>query len=264
MSLDKFKLNGELVIVTGGAGLLGLEYCKAIQEIGGTPVALDIKPLDEVRKLYGKLIYLHCDITDLVQVNAVLSALQQSFPDKPIYGLVNNAALDPKVQGSQLSSQGNRLETVSLDTWNKELSVGLTGAFLCTQVFGAEMIKNKRGVIINVSSVLGLLAPNQTFYEQFNTTKPVGYTVVKHAIVGLTKHTATEWAKYGVRCNCIAPAGVFNGHSDEFTGALAKRIPLGRMADKKEYNSIVQFLLTDASSYMTGSVVSIDGGFTAC
>ena len=267
------KLNGEIVIVTGGAGMLGRQYMKAIKEIGGLPVSLDLNISPEG-------ISLTCDITN---EDSLLNAYNQIRKTliPPIYGLINNAAIDPKFDQSAGETPKSRLEVFPLEQWNKELAVGLTGAFLCTKIFGAEMVRYGRGSIINISSVLGHVAPNQALYkkdqqlvdygkhglhlepqDEKQPVKPVTYSAIKHAIIGLTRYTATYWADKGVRCNAISPGGVFNGHSDDFVQRLSKYIPLGRMARKDEYNAAVQFLLTDASSFMTGSVLQIDGGQT--
>ena len=258
--LDKFQLNGAIVVITGGSGLLGLQYCQAIKEIGGIPISLDLKcpPKDS---------YYHimCDITQESQLEEALEEIHEVF-QKPVYGLINNAALDPKVVGGSLGPSPNRLESFPRHVWDLELSIGLTGAFLCTKIFGAEMAKNGRGSIINISSVLGHVAPNQTLYrkeglsDEQQNVKPVTYSVIKHAIIGLSKYTATYWASNGVRCNTLSPGGVFNGHSDDFVHKLSRYIPLGRMAQKDEYSCAVQFLLTEASSFMTGQTLIIDGG----
>ncbi len=256
MSLEKFQLNGEIVIVTGGSGLLGTEYIQAIQDIGGFAVSLD---LHAIRTSNANL-FLKCDITNEKEIQEVLKELQKR--DRPIYGLVNNAALDPKMQKDSQDTCHLRLDSYPSDYFDKEWSTCVKGAFLCTKLFGGEMLKNKRGVIINIASLLGVVAPNKQFYDELSTVKPCGYTVSKHAMIGLTRHTATEWAPY-IRCNSLVLGGVYNNHSDEFVSKLSKFIPLQRMAQQGEYNSAVQFLLTEASSYMTGATLTLDGGFTA-
>lgn len=256
------KLNGELVIITGGAGMLGTEYAKAVEEIGGHPIQLDI---NRPEHQYGT--WCECDITKEKKLLELLEQWNIAFT-QPIYGLINNAAIDPKFDQSIDEVPKARLEAYPLEQWNKEIAVGLTGAFLCTKVFGSEMAKRGRGSIINISSVLGLVGPNQALYrddskpEEMQNVKPVTYSVIKHAIIGLTRYTATYFAKSGVRCNALAPGGVFNNHSEDFVNKLSKYIPLGRMAEKNEYNEAIKFLLTDASSFMTGSVLTIDGGQT--
>lgn len=262
MSLSKFELQGEVVVITGGAGLLGKQYVEAVHEIGGIPVILDVN--ESAIKDVGCNALL-CDITSEDQVSEALKAIKEEFQKVP-YGLINNAAIDPKFEKSSQNTSKTRLEAYPIDFWDKELDVGLKGAFLCTKHFGAEMANNGRGSIINISSVLGHVAPNQALYskdgltDEEQTVKPVTYSVIKHAIIGLTRYTATYWANKGVRCNALSPGGVWNNHSEEFVQKLSKYIPLGRMAKSDEYNNAIQFLLTDASSFMTGAVLQIDGG----
>ncbi len=161
----------------------------------------------------------------------------------------------------------SRLENFPLDQWHADIAVGLTGAFLCSQVFG-EMARQGRGVIVNVASDLALIAPDQRIYRQPGTpdhlqpVKPVTYSIVKSALVGLTRYLATYWADQGVRANCLSPGGVYNGQPDEFVAKLAQLIPLGRMAGVDEYRGAILFLCSDASSYMTGSNLIVEGGRT--
>lgn len=260
--MNKCKLNGELVIITGGNGLLGKQYAQAILEIGGMPIRLDLEPYfcKEELGYYHK-----CDITNEEEITKTLLSIKKAFKE-PIYGLINNAAIDTKFEKSSQNTSKTRLEAFPLHVWDKEVAVGLTGAFLCTKVFGSEMIQNKKGVIINVSSVLGLIAPNQNLYKNFDLpeeqqiVKPVTYSVIKHGIIGLTRYTATYWANKGIRCNAIAPGGMYNNHDPLFVHKLSNFIPLQRMAEKDEYNATIQYLLTDASSFVNGAVIVMDGG----
>ena len=159
-----------------------------------------------------------------------------------------------------------RLEHFPLDLWQADLAVGLTGAFLCSQAFGAEMARQRRGVIVNIASDLAVIAPDQRLYRQEGVpedqqpVKPVTYSVVKTALLGLTRYLATYWADAGVRVNALSPGGVFNGQQDVFVQKLTQLIPLGRMASAGEYESALLFLCSDASSYMTGANLVIDGG----
>ena len=262
MSFENFKLHGEAVFITGGAGLLGSEYVKAVQEINGFPVVLDIKaPADK------NTVHVPCDITKEKDIVKALKTIKSEYK-RPVYGLINNAAIDPKFDRSAPGQQSARLEAYARDAWDTEIAVGLTGAFLCTKIFGPEMARLGKGSIVNISSVLGCVAPDQALYrkegvaDQEQPVKPVTYSVIKHGIIGLTKYTATYWASKGVRCNALAPGGVYTTHPDEFVQKLKHYIPLGRMAKRSEYNCAVQFLLTDASSFMTGAVLNLDGGQT--
>ena len=160
----------------------------------------------------------------------------------------------------------SRLENFSVVQWNLELAVGLTGAMLCGKIFGSEMAKRSKGVILNISSDLGIIAPDQRLYEnkllpddqQF--VKPVTYSVIKHGLIGLTKYLATYWADKGVRCNALCPGGIFTDQPEEFVQRLTDLIPLGRMATENEYRGAIQFLCSDASAYLNGAVIPMDGG----
>ncbi|MES1185437.1 MAG: SDR family oxidoreductase [Myxococcales bacterium] len=266
-----FDLAGRVVLITGGAGLLGAEHAAAIAEAHGVPVIADVRGGDaervaeSVRERYGvPASALELDVTSRASCEAALARVLA------VHGrldtLVNNAALNPKVEGAGLAA--TRFENYSLELWNRELSVGLTGAFLCAQVFGAHMAAHGGGVIVNVASDLGLIAPDQRIYRRpglapaEQPVKPVTYSVVKGGLVMLTKYLATYWADAGVRVNALCPGGVFAGQPEDFVEKLTQLIPMGRMARKDEYRSALVFLCSDASSYMTGSNLVIDGGRT--
>jgi NAD(P)-dependent dehydrogenase (short-subunit alcohol dehydrogenase family) len=161
-----------------------------------------------------------------------------------------------------------QLERFPLEVWNKDLAVGLTGAFLCSKVVGTEMARRRSGVILNIASDLGVIAPDQRIYrepgksDEEQPAKPVSYSVVKHGLIGLTRYLATYWADRGVRVNALSPGGVYNGQEEGFVKRLSQLIPMGRMADLDEYKAAVVFLVSDASSYMTGANLIIDGGRT--
>ena len=181
--------------------------------------------------------------------------------------LVNNAAIDPKVEGDHGVLESSRLENFPLEQWNLQVAVGLTGAFLCSQIFGAAIAKHGRGgIILNIASDLSVFSPDQRLYrkdglaDDLQPVKPVTYSVIKAGLLGLTRYLATYWADKGLRCNALSPGGVLNGQGDEFVQRLSLLIPLGRMASKSEYRAAVQFLCSDASSYMNGQNVVMDGG----
>jgi NAD(P)-dependent dehydrogenase (short-subunit alcohol dehydrogenase family) len=270
-----FRLDGNVCIITGGAGLLGVKHAEAVAEMGGVPVLLDIQgdaAEQQARKIadaYGcESLGLAADITNEKNLSEVRDGVLKRFGR--IDQLINNAANNPKVEdhGDGDPARFSRLETFALETWNQDIAVGLTGAFLCSRVFGAEMARAGRGVILNVASDLGLIAPDQRLYrdeglpDDKQPVKPVTYSVVKSGLIGLTRYLATYWSGQGVRANAIAPGGVFAGQDDAFLDRLHNLIPLGRMAHADEYKAAVVFMLSDASSYMTGSVVSVDGGRT--
>jgi NAD(P)-dependent dehydrogenase (short-subunit alcohol dehydrogenase family) len=266
-----FDLAGRVVLITGGAGLLGAEHAAAIAEAGGVPVIADVRGADAeraasaVREQYGVAASgLELDVTARASCEAALARVLAVHGR--LDGLVNNAALNPKVEGAGLAA--TRFENYSLELWNRELSVGLSGAFLCAQVFGAYMAAHGGGVIVNIASDLGLIAPDQRIYRRpglaahEQPVKPVTYSVVKGGLVMLTKYLATYWADAGVRVNALVPGGVYAGQPEDFVEKLTQLIPMGRMARKDEYRAALVFLCSDASSYMTGSNLVIDGGRT--
>ena len=266
-----FDLTGRVILITGGAGLLGAEHASAIAEAGGIPVIADVRGGDAERaaqavsERYGGVATgLELDVTSHASCEAALARVTATHGR--LDGLVNNAALNPKVEGAGLSS--TRFENYSLELWNRELAVGLSGAFLCAQVFGAYMAAHGGGVIVNIASDLGLIAPDQRIYRrpglapEQQPVKPVTYSVVKGGLVMLTKYLATYWADAGVRVNALVPGGVYAGQPEDFVEKLTQLIPMGRMARKDEYRAALVFLCSDASSYMTGSNLVIDGGRT--
>jgi|TARA_B110000444_G_C18848424_1_gene603705 NAD(P)-dependent dehydrogenase (short-subunit alcohol dehydrogenase family) len=271
--LSKFDLSTNIALVTGGAGLLGLQHCEALLEAGSKVVILDIdknaiKRYEEAfsSKYKNKIYALHTDITSEVEIISAKENIYKKFNAFPSI-LINNAAIDAKYETDN-KINATRLEDFALDQWNMEVSVGLSGAFLCSKHFGVEMARVGKGVILNISSDLGLIAPSQFLYEDNKlskdrqTVKPVTYSVIKHGLIGLTRYISTYWAKDGVRCNAMAPGGVFNDHDAEFKDKLSKLIPMGRMADIDEYKATIVYMCSDASSYMNGSIISIDGGRT--
>jgi NAD(P)-dependent dehydrogenase (short-subunit alcohol dehydrogenase family) len=269
-----FDLSGRTAVITGGAGLLGVRHAEAIAEMGGVPVLVDIDgtragaAAAEVASKYGcQAIGLSSDITDPGAVSDLLSQVLDRTGRVDI--LINNAANNPRMEASKSDAIVKmRLENFPLEVWNRDIAVGLTGAFLCSRVLGNEMARRGKGVIVNVASDLALIAPDQRIYRQPDLpdeqqpAKPVSYSVVKHGLIGLTRYLATYWADRGVRANTLSPGGVYNGQEDAFVEKLTNLIPLGRMARLDEYKAAVVFLVSDASSYMTGANLVIDGGRT--
>ena len=270
--LESFSLAGKVAIITGGGGLLGAKHGEAVAEAGGIAVLWDINlaPAEEkaaaIAKATGRSTLAQAvDITDPETVAAAFAQVLDRFGRCDI--LINNAANDPKVKpGGDMS--WSRLENFALAMWDKDMAVGLTGAFLCAQVIGTHMAAHGGGVILNMSSDLGVISPDQRLYrkpglpEDQQPVKPVTYSVVKHGLIGLTKYLSTYWAGQGVRVNAISPGGVYTNQPEDFLTRLTNLIPMGRMADKDEYKAAVIFLCSDASSYMTGQNLIMDGGRT--
>jgi NAD(P)-dependent dehydrogenase (short-subunit alcohol dehydrogenase family) len=270
---QKFNLAGKTALVTGAAGLLGQQHAAALLESGATVVltdiseaALNIASAALAREADAWRIVTYCmDVSKHGSIATVAAKLAANGRRVDI--LVNNAAIDPKVNGDAGVLETSRLENFPLEQWDLQIAVGLTGAFLCSQVFGSAMAQDgKGGVILNIASDLSVFAPDQRLYrrdgvsEDLQPVKPVTYSVIKAGLVGLTRYLATYWADRNVRANALSPGGVFNGQGDQFVQRLTSLIPLGRMAAQDEYRSAVQFLCSDASAYMNGQNIVMDGG----
>ena len=271
---DIFRLNDKVIVVTGASGLLGEKHAEAIACYGGTPVLIDLskdkinKTVEQLNKKYNvnSMGYV-VDVTDEEAVKNNVSEVIQKYGK--IDGLINNAANNPKVEDSE-NINFSRLENFPENVWNDDLDVGLKGAFLCAKHYGYEISKNpKGGSILNISSDLGLIAPDQDLYlveglpPEKQAVKPVTYSVVKTGIIGLTRYLATYWSKNNVRSNAICPGGVDNNQNEEFISKVSEKIPLGRLANVNEYQGTVVWILSDASSYLNGAIIPIDGGRTA-
>jgi len=270
---DKFNLEGKVALVTGGAGMLGIEHAIALLEIGATVVISD---LDDVRlgqaldviSTRGNAAKVHSVILDVSNKDQILEVAESlAHKELDIDILINNAAVDPKVDSKEGLLNESRLENFSLEQWKFQLDVGLTGAFLCSQVVGTRMARRGRGgVILNIASDLSVFSPDQRIYRKpglandQQPVKPVTYSVIKTGLLGLTRYLATYWAEQGIRCNALSPGGVFTGQDEEFVHKLTSLIPLGRMAKKDEYQAAVQFLCSDASAYLNGQNIVMDGG----
>lgn len=265
-----FRLDGRLAVITGGAGLLGYQHAATIAGLGGIPVLLDINGEALAANAARLAEETGCqaptrmaDITDLQALEAVGQQLLAEHGRVDI--LINNAARNPKVEGAG-DKDFSRLEHFPWEQWQLDLNVGLGGAFNCAKVFGAQMARQGRGVIVNIASDLGVIAPDQRLYRvegreaEQQPVKPVTYSVVKHGLIGLTKYLATYWCEQGVRCNALSPGGVYAGQNDVFVSKLTRLIPLGRMAEADEYRGAIAFLCSDASAYMNGANLVMDGG----
>jgi NAD(P)-dependent dehydrogenase (short-subunit alcohol dehydrogenase family) len=271
-SKNLFDLTDRVAIITGGAGLLGEQHARVIAQAGGIPVLVDLngeRASEKAALLSSEFGIAASSIAgDISSRDAVELILRRTLERHGrVDILINNAANNPKVEQSS-EVNFSRFENFPIEQWAEDLAVGLTGAFLCSQVIGVEMARQRRGVIVNVASDLALIGPDQRLYRQeglpehLQPVKPVTYSIVKSGLLGLTRYLATYWADKGVRVNAISPGGVYNGQPGDFLARLSSLIPLGRMAEVDEYQGAMLFLCSDASSYMTGANLVVDGGRT--
>jgi 2-deoxy-D-gluconate 3-dehydrogenase len=270
---EKFDLAGRVAVVTGGVGLLGAEFCKTLAEAGAAVAVVDLNApasqaiADSLTDGGYKALAIPADITQPDSVNAAVEKILSTFGRLDI--LVNSAALDPKFDPEAVNKgiTPGAFEDYPLDLWNSALNVNLTGMFLMTQACVKPMIEQgKKGSIINICSTYGLNGPDQRLYVKEGKRvafKPVYYTVTKAGVMGFTKYLAAYYAGTEIRVNALTPGGVFNNHEDYFVQNYSARTILGRMAQKDEMNGALLFLASDASSYMTGNNVVVDGGWTA-
>lgn len=263
-------LSSQTVVLTGAAGLLGREYARSLTAAGAFVVLTDVSlsGLDDAATATGRPHQVRCvpaDVTNPVDVSRVVSTALDWRPT--IDGLVNNAAINPQFDAGR-DRHTSAFEDFPLEQWTQALGVNLTGVFLMTQAVVPIMRRQARGSIVNVASTYGIVGPDQRLYAsdipgEAQEYKPVTYTVTKSGVIGFTRYLAAYLAGSGVRVNTLSPGGVRNGQSADFQQRYAARTPLGRMAERHEYNGALQFLLSDASSYMTGANLVVDGGWTA-
>ena len=260
---EPFSVDGKVVVITGGLGQLGRRFTSELATRGAKVAVVDIQK-SASKGAGDNVLYLAGDVTDRASLESALAEIEGKW-EKP-HVLINNAALDSP-PGSPVSENGP-FEDFPIDSWNRALGVNLTGAFLACQVFGGAMASAGRGSIINVSSIYGVVSPDQRIYEYRrqggeNFFKPVAYSATKSGLLNLTRYLATYWAARGVRVNTLTLGGVFNKQDPRFLKGYCERVPLGRMADEAEYVGPIIFLSSDASSYMTGANLIVDGGWTA-
>ena len=259
--MERTRLDGRTVLVTGGSGFLGQQWTNALVAAGASVVTVDVADAAD-----GTARHERVDITDPAAVAALAGRLDDDGVQ--IDALVNNAALDAPVTADGLTAT-ERFESFSLERWEREVAVGLTGAFLCCQAFGPAMAARGHGAIVNIASDLALVGPDQNLYrvdglpDDEQPVKPVTYSVVKSGLLGLTRYLATYWGGRGVRVNALCLGGVARDQDEVFLRRIADRIPLGRMAEPGEYAESIVYLCSDASSYMTGACMVVDGGRTA-
>lgn len=268
-----FDLTGCVAILTGGAGLLGRQYTRTLLEAGAKVVVADVNADQAVRAaeeavddVGGEAIGWGLDVRNKAEVEEVVARVCDRFGRIDI--LINNAAIDPKFDSAIASRQANTFEDYPLELWQQSLDVNLTGAFLCSQAVGKVMVRQRRGVIVNICSTYGVVAPDQRLYRRVGEKeqrlfKPAPYSVTKAGIAHLTRYLAAYWGDRGIRVNTLTPGGVFHSQDDEFVTKYSARTPLGRMAEQNEMNGAMLFLVSGASSYMTGANLVVDGGWTA-
>ena len=268
MSDDFFSVVDDIVIITGASGQLGLSYQKAFLDRGASVVGLDIVKSREIEDLEAlhenSYMYIAADVTSKDSLQSALDVTLSTFGGPTV--LINNAAIDSPPD-APLDETGP-FESYPEDSWDKVIDVNLKGVFLACQVFGASMAIGSKGSIINVASIYGVVSPDQALYDYRRQKgevfyKPVAYSASKSGILNLTRYLSVYWAKDNVRVNTLTIAGVFNGQDDEFLKAYSSRIPIGRMASENQYDASLIFLASDASAYMTGSNLVVDGGWTA-
>jgi len=272
MAQDLFSVQDKVVVVTGGLGQLGRQFSLALVERGARVAIFDVQVderriterFGEERCLEDNLVFLPVDIT---QRSSIEFGLRQVIARWGVpHALINNAALDSPPNAP--AEENGPFETYPETSWEKVMEVNVKGVFLCSQLIGGQMAAAGSGSIISICSIYGMVSPDQRIYEYRRASggaffKPVAYSVSKSALLNLTRYLATYWARYNVRVNTLTLGGVFNNQDEEFLKGYCARVPLGRMAREDEYNGAIIFLVSNASSYMTGSNLIIDGGWTA-
>jgi NAD(P)-dependent dehydrogenase (short-subunit alcohol dehydrogenase family) len=263
-----FSVDSEIVVITGVSGQLGSAYAKYFLDNGSEVVGLDLnlnKQIESLRKDFPKkLLLIEADVTNKKSLSDALKLTIKKFGHPTV--LLNNAAIDSPP--SSCSMDNGYFEEYPEDSWDRVVDVNLKGVFLTCQVFGGDMAKQAGGSIINISSIYGVVSPDQSIYEYRRRRgevffKPVAYAVTKSGLINMTRYLSVYWAKNNVRVNTLTIAGVFNNQEKDFLDAYCKRIPIGRMAYADDYLGPVGFLASKASLYMTGSNLIIDGGWTA-
>ena len=265
-----FSVEGKVILVTGGLGQLGRQYVKTLLGRGARVGILDqqVASSEMLRDIFGNtsdgLLTLQVDILNRGQIETAVSQVVDRFGK--IDGLINNAALDSP-PGSDSRANGP-FEDYPEELWDQVMDVNAKGVFLCCQVVGQQMIRQKGGSIVNIGSIYGMVSPDQKIYDYRrkkgeNFFKPLPYSASKSAVLNMTRYLSVYWADKGIRVNTLSLAGVFNRQDDDFLQAYCSRIPLGRMADESDFNGAVVFLMSEASRYMTGANMVIDGGWTA-
>lgn len=276
--MSLFDLNGRIVVVTGALGQLGRQFCGALIAHGARVAAVDLASADDAQAVIAakadeplksagadRFFYVRGNVTSKESLDEARAAVEKHF-GAHIYGLVNNAALDSPPDSDERET--GPFESYPLENWQRVFSVNTTGPFLCCQAFGASMLEGGGGSIVNIGSIYGILSPDQKLYQYRRDRgevfyKPVAYSASKSALYNLTRYLAAYWGERKIRVNAVTFAGVFNNQDKAFLDRYVPKVPLGRMASETDYNGTIVYLMADASAYMTGANVVIDGGFSA-
>ena len=266
--MELFSLKNKTAIVTGSLGLIGKEHCKALSEAGANVVVTDINEEtcnNLAKTLQTESIGFSLDVTNHDSIKALRDKVLEKFSHIDI--LVNNAAINDMFENPKAAAEQSKFENYPLELWQKSIDVNLTGVFLCSQILGNEMAKQKSGSIINIASTYGISAPDQSLYIKEDGTqsfyKPPAYSATKGAVIMFTKYLAAYWGKDGVRVNTLSPGGVENNQDEFFIKKYSAKTMLGRMAQPDDYKGALIFLASDSSKYMTGANLVVDGGWTA-
>ena len=265
--MEIFSLKNKTAVVTGATGLIGKEHCNALSEAGANVIVADIegsKCSKLAESLSTESIGIEVDVTNPDAIKELKNKVLTKFGHIDI--LVNNAAINDMFEDPKAAFEQSKFENYPLELWQKSVDVNLTGVFLCSQILGAEMAEQKSGSIINIASTYGITAPDQSLYTKKDGTqsffKPPAYSATKGAVIMFTKYLAAYWGKAGVRVNALTPGGVENNQDEYFIEKYSSRTPLGRMGKPTDYKGALIFLASDASNYMTGANLVVDGGWT--
>ncbi len=270
--MKSFSLEGKIAVVTGALGLIGKQHCYALAEAGASVVVTDMHQekcvafANELSNAFQrKMLGMGADITKPDSLKALRDAILNTFGQIDV--LVNNAAINDMFENPTAAAELSKFENYPLELWQKSLDVNVTGVFLCSQILGAEMAKRGSGSIINVASTYGIVAPDQSIYKKPDGTqsfwKSAAYPATKGAVISFTRFLAAYWGNKGVRVNTLSPGGVENAQDDYFVKNYSAKTMLGRMAEPTDYKGAIVFLASDASAYMTGANLVVDGGWTA-
>jgi NAD(P)-dependent dehydrogenase (short-subunit alcohol dehydrogenase family) len=266
--MDLFSLKNKTAIVTGALGLIGKKHCEALAMAGANVVVADVneaKSQEFAATLDGNHIGIGVDVTSQDSLKAARDKVVAKYGSIDI--LVNNAAINDMFENPAMAKDLSAFENYPLDAFQKSIDVNITGVFLCSQILGTVMAEQGFGSIINVASTYGMVGPDQSIYRnecgEQTFYKSAAYPVTKGAVINFTRFLAAYWGEKGVRVNTLSPGGVENSQNEFFVSNYSAKTLLGRMAQPTDYQGALIFLASDASAYMTGANLVVDGGWTA-